>query len=157
MLLLIWADEKYNTQKNPCVVFPTQKNPGVRPKKIPRTPPVIKIYEWGPWEPIPARRSVSATCEAHLLCQILWVTKLEFKVIYIPLVWNRANQKTLYVLETNQAKYFWQKRKIKKLILNKIRFISEYKYPHNVGPYGRLSANGRLSCRQSVIFFAFCR
>ena len=52
MLLLIWADEKYNTQKNPCVVFATQKNPGVfhrpkkiplgqnvRPKKILRTPP----------------------------------------------------------------------------------------------------------------------
>ena len=37
MLLLIWADEKYNTQKNPCVVFATQKNPGLfhRPKKIP--------------------------------------------------------------------------------------------------------------------------
>ena len=37
MLLLIWADEKYNTPKNPCVVFATQKNPGVfhRPKKIP--------------------------------------------------------------------------------------------------------------------------
>ena len=27
MLLLIWAGEKYNTQKNPCVVFATQKNP----------------------------------------------------------------------------------------------------------------------------------
>ena len=52
MLLLIWADEKYNTQKNPCVVFATPKNPGVfhrpqkiplgqnvRPKKILRTPP----------------------------------------------------------------------------------------------------------------------
>ena len=52
MLLLIWADEKYNTQKNPCVVFATQKHPGVfhrpkkipfgenvRPKKIVRTPP----------------------------------------------------------------------------------------------------------------------
>ena len=37
MLFLIWADEKYNNQKNPCVVLATQKNPGVfqRPKKIP--------------------------------------------------------------------------------------------------------------------------
>ena len=63
MLLFIWADEKYNTQKNPCVVFVTQKNPGVfqRPQKIPlgqnvrpnkilRAPPVIKICEWGPWD-----------------------------------------------------------------------------------------------------------
>ena len=32
-------------QKNPCVVFATQKNPGVfhRPKKI-------LICEWGPWD-----------------------------------------------------------------------------------------------------------
>ena len=64
MLFLIWADEKYNTQKNPCVVFATQKNPGVfhRPKKIPSgkkcqpqknpsDPPIIKICEWGPWGP----------------------------------------------------------------------------------------------------------
>ena len=63
MLFLIWADQNYNTQKNPSVVFATAKNPGVfhRPKKIPfgqnvrpkkvlRTPPVIKICEWGPWE-----------------------------------------------------------------------------------------------------------
>ena len=62
MLLLIWADEKYNTPKNPCVVFATQKNPGVfhRPPKNPfwpkcqtqknySDPPVIKICEWGPW------------------------------------------------------------------------------------------------------------
>ena len=52
MLFLIWADEKYNTHKNPSVVFATPKNPGVfhrpkkipfgqnvRPKKILRTPP----------------------------------------------------------------------------------------------------------------------
>ena len=34
MLFLIWADEKYITQKNPCVVLTTQKNHGVfhRPK-----------------------------------------------------------------------------------------------------------------------------
>ena len=33
--MLIWADEKYNTQKNPCVVFATQKNPAsfIDPKK----------------------------------------------------------------------------------------------------------------------------
>ena len=62
MLFLIRADEKYNTQKNPCVVFATPKNPGVfhrpkkipfgqnvRPKKNPSDPPVIKICEWGPW------------------------------------------------------------------------------------------------------------
>ena len=55
MLFFIWADEKYNTQKNPCVVFATQKNPSVshrpkkipfgqnfRPKKILRTPPSLK-------------------------------------------------------------------------------------------------------------------
>ena len=61
MLLLIWADEKYNTQKNPCVVFATQKNPGVfhRPKKIPfgqnvrpkknlRTPPSLKYVSGAP-------------------------------------------------------------------------------------------------------------
>ena len=52
MLFFIWADQKYNTQKNPSVVFVTQKNPrvfhrpkkilfgqNVRPKKILRTPP----------------------------------------------------------------------------------------------------------------------
>ena len=61
MLLLIWADEKYNTQKNPCVVFATQKNPGVfyrpkkipfgrnvRPKKIVRTPPSSKYVSGAP-------------------------------------------------------------------------------------------------------------
>ena len=55
MLFLIWADKKYNTHKNPSVVFATQKNPGffhrpkkirfgqnVRPKKIVRTPPSLK-------------------------------------------------------------------------------------------------------------------
>ena len=61
MLLLISADEKYNTQKNPSVFFAIQKNPGIfhRPKKFllakmsdPEKsfgPPVIKICEWGPW------------------------------------------------------------------------------------------------------------
>ena len=52
MLLLIWADEKYNTQKNPCVVFATQKNPfwpKCQTQKNPSDPPVIKICEWGPW------------------------------------------------------------------------------------------------------------
>ena len=61
MLLLIWADEEYNTQKNPCVVFATQKNPGVfrRPKKIPfgqnlrpqkilQTPPSLKYVSKAP-------------------------------------------------------------------------------------------------------------
>ena len=61
MLLLIWADEKYNTQKNPCVVFATQKNPGVfhrpkkisfgqnvRPKKILWTPPSLKYVSGAP-------------------------------------------------------------------------------------------------------------
>ena len=40
MLFLIWADEKYNTPKNPSVVFATQKNRGVfrRPKKNPFWP-----------------------------------------------------------------------------------------------------------------------
>ena len=62
MLFLIWAYEKYNTQKNPCVVFATQTNPGVflrppknpfwpkcQPPKNPSDPPIIKICEWGPW------------------------------------------------------------------------------------------------------------
>ena len=61
MLLLIWADEKYNNQKNPCVVFAIQKNPGifhrpkkipfgqnVRPKKILRTPPSLKYVSGAP-------------------------------------------------------------------------------------------------------------
>ena len=61
MLFLISADEKYNTQKNPSVVFATQKNPGVfhRPKKIPfgqnvrpktilRTPPSLKYVSGAP-------------------------------------------------------------------------------------------------------------
>ena len=51
MLFLIWADEKYNyTQKNPSVVFATQKNPGVfhRPKKILQTPPSLKYVSGAP-------------------------------------------------------------------------------------------------------------
>ena len=61
MICLIWADEKYNTQKNPCVVFATQKNPGVfhrpqkipfgqnvRPKKIRQTPPSLKYVSGAP-------------------------------------------------------------------------------------------------------------
>ena len=56
MLLLIWADEKYNTKKNA-----TQKNPGifhrpkkipfgqnVRPKKILRAPPSLKYVSGAP-------------------------------------------------------------------------------------------------------------
>ena len=61
MLFFIWADEKYNTPKNPSVVFATQKNRGVfhRPKKIPfgqnvrppkiiRTPPSLKNVSGAP-------------------------------------------------------------------------------------------------------------
>ena len=61
MLFLIWADEKYNTPKNPSVVFATQKNPGifhrpkkipfgqnVRPKKILRTSPSLKYVSGAP-------------------------------------------------------------------------------------------------------------
>ena len=61
MLFLIWADEKYNNQKNPCVVLATQKNQGVfqrpqkipfgqnvRPKKILRTPPSLKYVSRAP-------------------------------------------------------------------------------------------------------------
>ena len=61
MLFLIWADEKYNTPKNPSVVFATQKNPGVfhrpqkipfgqnvRPKKILRTPLSLKYVSEAP-------------------------------------------------------------------------------------------------------------
>ena len=62
MLFFFFSYEKYNTHKNPSVVFATQKNPGVfhRPQKNPFWPkcqtqkspsdlPVIKICEWGPW------------------------------------------------------------------------------------------------------------
>ena len=50
MLLLIWADERYNTQENPRVVFTTQKNPGVfhRPKKIPFGQNVRPKKSFGP-------------------------------------------------------------------------------------------------------------
>ena len=61
MLFLIWADEKYNTPKNPSVVFATQKNPGVfhrpqklpfgqnvRPKKILQTPLSLKYVSGAP-------------------------------------------------------------------------------------------------------------
>ena len=51
MLLLIWADDKYNTPKNLCVVFATQKIPfgqNVRPKKILRTPPSLKYVSGAP-------------------------------------------------------------------------------------------------------------
>ena len=62
MLFLIWADEKYNTPKNPSVVFATQKNPNVfhRPKKktllakmsdakkILQTPPSLKYVSGAP-------------------------------------------------------------------------------------------------------------
>ena len=63
--MLIWADEKYNTQKNPSVVFATQKNPGVfhrpkkisfgqnvRPQKILRTPPSLKYVSGAPGQSI---------------------------------------------------------------------------------------------------------
>ena len=69
MLLLILADEKYNTQKIPVLFSRPKKilasfidsikipfGQNVRPKKIlgtPPRPPVIKICEWGPWGQIP--------------------------------------------------------------------------------------------------------
>ena len=65
MLFLIWADVKYNTQKNPPVVFATQKNPvvfhrpkkipfgqNVRPKKILRAPPSVKYVSGAPGQEI---------------------------------------------------------------------------------------------------------
>ena len=61
MLLFIWADEKYNTQKNPF--WPkcqTQKNPS--------DPPVIKICEWGPWD----FRSAYSWNKAKLSASSLW-------------------------------------------------------------------------------------
>ena len=80
MLLLIWADEKYNNQKNPCVVFATQKNPGVfqrpkkipfgqnvRPKKILRTPPSLKYVSGAPGSE----------------SQCLWLEKVWGRVQYI--------------------------------------------------------------------------
>ena len=51
MLLLIWADEKYNTQKNPGVFHRPKKIPfgqNVRPKKILRTPPSLKYVSGAP-------------------------------------------------------------------------------------------------------------
>ena len=61
MLLLIWADEKYNTHKNPCS-FVTQKNhcvfhrsqkfllDKIQTQKNPSDSAVSKICEWGPWD-----------------------------------------------------------------------------------------------------------
>ena len=51
MILLIWADEKYNTQKNPGVFHRPKKIPfgqNVRPKKILRTPPSLKYVSGAP-------------------------------------------------------------------------------------------------------------
>ena len=60
MLLLIWADEKYNTPKNLCVVFATQKMPlsFIDPKnpfwpkcqtqKNPSHPPSLKYVSGAP-------------------------------------------------------------------------------------------------------------
>ena len=61
ILLLIWADERYNTQKNPCVFLQLQKIPAsfMDPKKslmakfqiqknLSDPPPISKICEWGP-------------------------------------------------------------------------------------------------------------
>ena len=48
--MLIWADEKYNTLKNPCVVFATPKNPfwpKCQTQKILRTPPPSLKYVSG--------------------------------------------------------------------------------------------------------------
>ena len=73
MLLLIWTDEKYNTQKNPCVVFATQKNPGVfhrpknipfvqnvRPQKILRTPPSLKYVSGAPGKAVNLKTKMGA-------------------------------------------------------------------------------------------------
>ena len=52
MLLLIWADKKYNTPKNPCVVnFATQKNPfwpKCQTQKNPSDPPSLKYVSGAP-------------------------------------------------------------------------------------------------------------
>ena len=51
MLLLIWADEKYNTQKNLGVFHRPKKIPfgqNVRPKKILQTPPSLKYVSGAP-------------------------------------------------------------------------------------------------------------
>ena len=59
---LIWADEKYNTQKNPSVVFATWKIAAsftdpkksllakISDQKNPSDPPSLKLCEWGPWD-----------------------------------------------------------------------------------------------------------
>ena len=51
MLFLIWADEKYNTQKNPSVIFATQKNPfwpKCQTQKNPSDPPSLKYVSGAP-------------------------------------------------------------------------------------------------------------
>ena len=82
ILLLIWADEKYNTQKNPCVVFATQKNLGVfhrpkkiplgqdvRPKKILRTPPSLKYVSGAPGPSVhPYSKFSCSSPSPHPIC-----------------------------------------------------------------------------------------
>ena len=51
MLFLIWADEKYSTQKIPVLFSRPKKIPfgqNVRPKKILRTPPSLKYVSGAP-------------------------------------------------------------------------------------------------------------
>ena len=63
MLLLIWADEKYNTQKKSLFFFfATQKIPAsftdpknthlakISDPKNSLRPPSSQICEWGPWD-----------------------------------------------------------------------------------------------------------
>ena len=81
MLLLIWTDEKYNTQKNPCVVFATQKNPGVfhrpkkipfgqnvRPKKILQTPPSLKYVSGAPGDWVEPHQGIVELNWVELYC-----------------------------------------------------------------------------------------
>ena len=57
----LWADQNYNTQKNPSVVFVTQKIPfgqNARPKKILQTPPSLKYVSGAPGFTLPTKNAM---------------------------------------------------------------------------------------------------
>ena len=63
MLLLIWADEKYNTQKNPGVFHRPKHIPfgqNVRPQKILRTPPSLKYVSGAPGKAVNLKTKMGA-------------------------------------------------------------------------------------------------
>ena len=71
MLLLIWADEKYNTQKNPGVFHRPKKIPfgqNVRPKKILRTPPSLKYVSGAPGDWVEPHQGIADLNWVELYC-----------------------------------------------------------------------------------------